>query len=413
MTAGLDGHLMPRILKKHRLTLLFGLLSLASVMLWGISVSARAVDYVAQSGGQRIILNGLLNIMRGDPPPDSGLPHQDFILLHQDGSQITELQMDMATAQALHGKQVEVVGMASTEEDGGLQGIASSSFYVESVQEVTLGGASSLAGTQDVTGSQPWITLLCRFGDSPHITPHEPEWYQGLFTNSWGGIDHYWRQMSYDVANLDDPNFPDYNVKGWYNLPYARSYYMASASIPEWGRIIEDCTAAADADVYFPDYTGINLMLNVNIGCCAWGGGWPMFIDGHYQNYGVTWMPPWNNLLYIMTHEMGHGFGLPHSSGPYGDVYDSLWDVMSGGGTCAHSRPEYGCLSVGTIAYHQDMLGWIPMGRKMTISPGTQAILSLERLRKPLSTTNYLMAEIPIGGSATKFYTVEAKIWRR
>lgn len=51
------------MLRKHRLTFLFGLLSLASFMLWGISAMpriARAVDYVAQSGTQRVVLDGVI-----------------------------------------------------------------------------------------------------------------------------------------------------------------------------------------------------------------------------------------------------------------------------------------------------------------------------------------------------------------
>ncbi len=375
---------------------------------------ARAVDYVAQSGSQRLVLNGVLNIMRGDAPPDSNLPHQDFVLLQHDSGRITELQIDMSAAMALRGKRVEISGVASTMITGALQGIASEALYVESIHEITLAGASSLEGAQDVTGSRPWVTILCRFADSAHITPHPPEWYQGLFTNSWRGIDHYWRQMSYDVANIADPNLPDYNIKGWYNLPFAKSYYMTNVSTPNWGRIMNDCTAAANAEVYFPDYTGINLMLNAEIGCCAWGGGWFMNLDGQGKNYSATWMPAWNGLLSVMTHEMGHGFGLPHSSGSYGQVYDSQWDVMSSsGGVCNQSHAEYdaeyGCPGVGTIAYHLDMLGWIPINRKMVVGPGSQTILTLERLRKPLSTTNYLMAQIPVSGSPTTFYTVEAR----
>lgn len=403
---------MPTRLKKHRLTFLFGLLSLAGFTLWGISAApriARAMDYAAQSSNPRITLNGVLNVMRGDPPPDSGLPHQDFALLQGDDGRIIELQTDIATAAALRGKQVEISGVSSSILDPALQGFASESFYVESIREVTLAGASSLAGAQDVTGSLPWVTLLCRFADSTHITPRSPAWYQGLFANSWGGVDHYWRQMSYDLANIADPNQADYNVKGWYNLPFGKSYYMSNATTPNWDRIMNDCTAAADSQVYFPDYTGINLMLNVDIGCCAWGGGWSLDIDGQVKNYGATWMPPWGQNWRLLGHEMGHGFGLPHSSGPYGQVYDSAWDVMSGGGTCVLSQPEYGCVGVGTIAYHLDMLGWIPASRKVIVAPGSQMVLTLERLRKPVSTTNYLMAQIPIGGDVNRFYTVEAR----
>jgi len=368
----------------------------------------RALDDMAQSGSQRIVLNGVLNIMRGDPPPGSDLPQQDFFLLQQDSGRITELQIDPAMAMTLRGKRVEISGVTSTMIGESLQGTASELIYVESAREITPMGAASLASTQDVTGSRPWVSLLCRFADYTNVTPREPDWYQGLFANSWGGVDHYWRQMSYGLANIDDPNLPDYNVKGWYNLPYPKSHYMLNQSIPQWGAIVEDCMALANEDVYFPDYTGVNLMLNMDIGCCAWGGTWTVTIDGETTNYSMTWMPPWGQSWRLLAHEMGHGFGLPHSSGPYDEVYDSAWDVMSAGGVCNQSTPAYGCISVGTIAYHLDMLGWIPPDRKMVVNPGSQTVLTLERLRKPVSTTDYLMAQIPIGESAL-FYTLEAR----
>lgn len=62
----------------------------------------------------------------------------------------------------------------------------------------------------------------------------------------------------------------------------------------------------------------------------------------------------------------------------------------------------------------QSPITWIcsaknTVNRKMVVGPGTQTILTLERLRKPLSTTNYLMAQIPVSGSGNTFYTVEAR----
>jgi hypothetical protein len=48
----------------------------------------------------------------------------------------------------------------------------------------------------------------------------------------------------------------------------------------------------------------------------------------------VTWLPPFAFGHDWVTHEMGHGFGMPHSSGPYSATYDSEWDVMSGAGLC-------------------------------------------------------------------------------
>jgi M6 family metalloprotease-like protein len=398
--------------RKYRLTSLFGLLALVSFFMWGMSAwpeITRAADYRMQTGSQPERLMGILGVMYGDPPPDSGLPHQDFVLLHQDDGDITQLQMDMGTARSLDGQRVEATGLLSEMVDSPLQATADDSLYVQSIQPIGQAGipvpTASIGGVQAVTGSHPWVTLLCRFSNSTGSPPHPAEWYQGLLS----GIDTYWQTMSYDVANIDDPDLPDYNVKGWYTLPQPRSYYM-SGSNPNFDRIMKDCTAQADAVVFFPDYTGINLMLDQNIGCCAWGGRWTLTRDGTTRAYSATWMPPgWAQSHWVLGHEMGHGFGLPHSSGPYGQVYDSDWDIMSGGGLCALSDPEYGCTGVGTIAYHLDMLGWIQPSRKHIVNVNNQTIIVLERLRTPLSVSNYLMAQVPINGSSSSFYTVETR----
>jgi hypothetical protein len=92
-------------------------------------------------------------------------------------------------------------------------------------------------------------------------------------------------------------------------------------------------------------------------------------------------------------------------------VYNNAWDVM--GNAWAYCSladdPVYGCLGQHTIAdYKSRILGWIDGGRKYTATAGSVASIVLERLSQPPA-GNYLLAQIPIGGSATLYYTVEAR----
>jgi hypothetical protein len=64
-------------------------------------------------------------------------------------------------------------------------------------------------------------------------------------------------------------------------------------------------------------------------------------------------------------------------------------------------------VAVHTISYHKDRQGWIPPERKYTATAGPDQDITLERLGRS-APDNYLMAQIPIGDSAT-FYTVEAR----
>jgi len=48
--------------------------------------------------------------------------------------------------------------------------------------------------------------------------------------------------------------------------------------------------------------------------------------DGPTQSYGLTWIANWGYAdISVVEHEMGHSFGLPHSSGMYGETYDNYW----------------------------------------------------------------------------------------
>ena len=78
----------------------------------------------------------------------------------------------------------------------------------------------------------------------------------------------------------------------------------------------------------------------------------------------MTWLPPWGQTSGVFAHEMGHGFGFPHSSGPYAQTYDSNWDPMSNG----HNNKvpsAFGPTPVHTITHHKDLALWILACRKI------------------------------------------------
>ncbi len=356
---------------------------------------------------EKTSLYGILTLIWGDGPPGSDTAAALKVMLTDDQGQSIQLSLsETVTASfggllALDGKQISVTGQWRTTDEEGEPLI----FEVESLQ---LGPqTASMEATTIVSGSQPWISILCKFADVG-VEPKDLQYFQNMYSSSYPGLDHYWREQSYNMVNIANSD-----AVGWFTLPHPRAYYVYGTPEALWkgGELADNCTAAADSAVYFPAYSGVNLMFNETLGCCAWGGRRrPMTNDGVTTSLPMTWLPPWGfSDASVVAHEMGHGFGLPHSMGK-SIVYNDPWDIMGDNRVFCYlsNHPLYGCLPQHTIAHYKDRLGWIPAEQKYSATPGSMATIKLERLAQP-QTGNYLLAQIPIDGSESYFYTVEAR----
>ena len=366
------------------------------------------------------VLSGWFHVIWGDPLPGQFLEGvQEYVVIDDQARWVrTRLDdlpsMSSTEIRELNNKRVRIIG--SWEGNLRLGQTLSqhqmdfrvSSIEIESPQHA--GAAEPDVFPSAVAGPQRWVNILCRFADSTDVTPKSKAYVEDLMGATQPGLDHYWRELSYENINLTGTA-----VVGWYNLPKPRSYYVYDRTgdgKPEFDRerAAQDCTGAADADIFFPDFSGINFMFNQLLDCCAWGGGATLTRDGETKRYSMTWLPPWGyEDQGVLGHEMGHGFGLLHSGLSSSGLY-SRWDVMSRFvGNCPPYDITFGCIGVHTISYHMDKLGWIPSARKYVGTPGSSQSIIIERLSQPVSGSSYLMAQIPIGGSTTQFYTVEAR----
>ncbi|MBK8048714.1 MAG: DUF11 domain-containing protein [Anaerolineales bacterium] len=240
-----------------------------------------------------------------------------------------------------------------------------------------------------------------------------------MLGNAYGGLDHYWRELSGDVANILGSR-----PLGWLRMPNAGNYYAEAyrgGYRLNMTRATDDCLNAADPQIDFSPYDGVVILLPLpadKLTGTIWAFGGSMYLkrDGPGRYIRAAWIPVEigagaGNVrevpVSLLAHEMGHGFGLPHSSGPYGQVYDSRWDVMSGAFGVCSPEPVYGCPSQHTMGYHKELISWIPDGRKVVIPSGTAKLVELMRLAQPKS-NGYLLAQIPLE-DADHFYTVEAR----
>jgi M6 family metalloprotease-like protein len=321
--------------------------------------------------------------------------------LSDDRGRTHTLELDPASLRAFGGplalnrRRVEVTAAvlsAAPGEGGG------SRLRVLSLRPAGPGVASIADAVQ--SGSRPYATVLCRFADSLAVTPHPAEFYQALLVGKEeNGLDHYWREVSEGRIDLGGSV-----VAGWVNLPRPRAQYFPNGlnSNPDFWTLVADCTHAADATVDFGQYAGINMQFNLELGA-SWGGSAYVAADGVNRVMPMTWMAPWAGHA-VYAHEIGHSFGLPHSSGPYASTYDSKWDVMSNSYTRAVDG-EY--IGQHTMIFHKNMLGWITPDQRYLAAAGSRQTLVLNRSELPGTTADYQMAQVPIPYG--QFYTVEAR----
>lgn len=388
--------------QRHRRRLLILMLVLG--MLLTLMVPA-ARTQAAPPHGERVSRSGWLTVNWGDARSGSSTV---VYSLNPEGQEEVQVLIDDVLARrhgglaALNRSRVTVRGRWVRPEGFGSAVIRAEA--IEAADDPT--SSSSSLDSSTLSGSQPWINVLCKFADVSS-EPHSPSYFDGLIGETEPGLGHFWREASYESINLLGSG-----SSGWYTLPETRSYYLNLGSSQMLDELFEDCTAAADSAVDYTQYMGINLMFNDELDGAAWGGSQHATLDGETRFWAATWEPPWayDNQA-VVGHEMGHGFGLPHSSGTYGLTYDNQWDVMSDVWTnCARSSdPTYGCLGQHTIAFHKDRVGWIPDAQLYQAVDGVQTI-TLERLALP-QTDHYRLAVISIEGSTSNFYTVEARNW--
>ena len=199
----------------------------------------------------------------------------------------------------------------------------------------------------------PWAIILCRFNDVAAI-PQQVDYYEDLFTrNGAGGLCDYWRAVTCNALDLTGSQ-----VFGWLTMNHASSevsqlHFPGDCStLVQWGRD----TAAAN---------GIDLTLYQSV----------LIV----QNYGVDHGAAGNGILIVhqtanlcefgfIAHEMGHGFGLPHSFSANPDMaYGDGWDVMSFATTTfqfpIQFRGTQGDATVGLNARNLEALQAIPVGR--------------------------------------------------
>ncbi|HEX5726709.1 MAG TPA: hypothetical protein VFX98_14635, partial [Longimicrobiaceae bacterium] len=195
-------------------------------------------------------------------------------------------------------------------------------------------------------------------------------------------------------------------VSGWYDLPLIRSQYITfNNTATNTALLAQHCAAAADPVVDFSAYAGIVFQFNGDLArrstpphdVLSLGGSISLALDGAAARpFGAAWISGAHHANYVVyQHEVGHGLGWPHSSGRYGQEYDSRWDVMSFG--YLKTVLPWGSLSIHTIGPHKAQRGWVPEARRWRPAMAEEGVATLSRSALPTA-DGYLTLEIPLSG---------------
>lgn len=274
--------------------------------------------------------------------------------------------------------------------------------------------ASGRVAAAGVEGTTRWVTLACKFSDIA-AEQKTREFFTSQYGYLPGQLGHYWIEVSYGKIDLTGSQ-----AHGWFTLPSPRDAYVTTVDGEEKAdldKLFTDCAAAADPTVDFSGVQGINMMFNGDLDGYAWGGGACAVYDGARHCTRTTWNPPWSfGNLAPLAHEMGHGYGLPHSDNSDGDddTYDNPWDVMSDAWSNAMYNVTFGALPKHINMAQRDRLGWVDAARKLVIPAGdlarTTVRLDFAHLAGSTNTQMIVLAmESRADPYATVFYTLEAR----
>ncbi|WAZ19276.1 hypothetical protein STRCI_000313 [Streptomyces cinnabarinus] len=275
-------------------------------------------------------------------------------------------------------------------------------------------GPESAAGGQAAVyrpgGPTPWAVLMCKFSDVA-AQPQEAPFFEDLFTMAGagkGGMADYWRDMSGGAISLTGST-----VFGWFTLELS----LATARTWTWPGartdLVRACVEAADTAVDFSAFQGIIALLNAPIDS---GSSMRQVLkvgDGE-QEFGLVNLDPgaWFNTF--AAHEMGHGYGLPHSFSdePAFSEYGDGWDIMSaetfGGRSPTHTHPRFAKSGPALCGVYQDRLGWFRGNEKLDLSSlGRGATFTLSALDKPPPGIRLIRIRL---GSSTQYYAVELRM---
>ncbi|NDJ53986.1 MAG: hypothetical protein GYB68_13010 [Chloroflexi bacterium] len=368
------------------------------VSFWGIALFLNLLVVAALAGSQLQVraadnsLSGWLNVVhmhRSEPGPNAYEIRLSLTL--PDGERV-QLNLPEGVLEEAGGATVLAGEWVTVDRTPGAESITLAALPADLDEPIS----------KDLNLGDPWLSLICRHATAPNQELESVSYFDNMYSGDTGLVEYY-EQASFGAVDISgSASAGEYVVEG----------ISLSPTFNNMDRFEEACIRLAEPEVDFSQYYGINIMTNWDPQNSAFGGLLTLEIDGRMRTIGRTFNPPFSwGSVGVVAHEMGHGYGMPHSNNSdpatVNWTYDSPYDVMSWGGLGPYGilDPIYGELGQNFITWQTERVGWIDSSRVQNVSSGTY---ELQQIARP-NGEGELMLIVPSSSSSIDYYTVEAR----
>lgn len=236
----------------------------------------------------------------------------------------------------------------------------------------------------------PWAIVLCKYNDMP-VETRPADFYWDMFArNGTGGMCDFWRVITSGAMDISSSA-----VFGWFTMTHASAeakalqYPAGRATLFQWG-----LDAAHAAGINLAPFRAILVLQNFGVDHGA------VTVGGNPGEVVIVHADPNVFECGFVGHEMGHGFGLPHSWSANPDFqYGDGWDLMSWQTSTFNFNVTFegasGLATVGLNARNLEAMGAVPPGRVWQPAPDFSGTVTLDP-----------MSQLPIGNHGSLFVKI-------